>query len=75
MNSPNVIRFNDLQPASNEHYPDEAMRVKGKPMRTTADYFANADHGVRSGIWRSEVGAYRIALPPDDTAQKRLLTR
>ena len=74
MNSPNVIRFSDLQPASSQHYPDAAMRVKGKPMRTTADYFANADHGMRSGIWRSEVGAYRIALPPGKTEVFHLLS-
>jgi len=63
MSSPNAIRFSDLQPSSSETYPDEIVRVKGNPKRITTEYFANAEHGVRSGLWSSEVGAYRIALP------------
>ena len=63
MTYPNAIRFSDLQPSSSQTYPDEKMRVKGNPRRSTTEYFANAGHGVRSGLWSSEVGAYRIAFP------------
>lgn len=63
MSTPHAIRFSDLQPPRNDHYPDEKMRVKGNPMRSTTEYFANAEHGMRSGLWSSEVGSYRIALP------------
>lgn len=63
MTTPHAIRFSDLQPVRNDSYPDEKMRVKGNPMRSATEYFANLEHGVRSGIWSSEAGSYRIALP------------
>ena len=56
------ISFADLQPKITEHYPDEDKRLKGKPLRTSAEYFANAEFGVRSGTWKATEGAYRIAL-------------
>ncbi|WP_220476917.1 cupin domain-containing protein [Massilia cavernae] len=57
-----MIRFNDIEPKITEQFPDEDKRIKGKPLRTSQEYFANAVHGVRAGTWKAEAGSYRIEL-------------
>jgi uncharacterized cupin superfamily protein len=57
-----ILSFTDIEPTVRDHYPDAENRVKGTPLRTTKSYFANEAHGVTSGIWNAEVGAYKIYL-------------
>lgn len=58
-----AVHFAQIAPQTSTHHPAESMRVDGNPRRTTSEYFAAASHGVRTGLWESEVGAYRLEFP------------
>lgn len=57
-----MLRFADITPETSHAHPDQDRRLRGNPLRTSHEYFANDVHGVRSGTWSAEAGAYRIAL-------------
>lgn len=57
-----MLHFGEITATTNEHFPDEDKRIKGKPRRVTSEYFNNAEHGVRAGTWSAEAGSYRVEL-------------
>jgi uncharacterized cupin superfamily protein len=57
------VHFGKITPQTSAHHPAESMRVDGNPQRITSEYFSARSHGVRTGLWESEVGAYRIEFP------------
>ena len=63
MTNPALLSFAAIAPKTTQQFPDEDKRLKGKPLRTSNEYFNNAEHGVRSGTWSAEAGAYRVELP------------
>ena len=69
-----VIHFADITPHTTAQHPDADKRLKGNPLRTAREYFANDVHGVRAGTWDAGPGAYRIALGADKHELFHMLT-
>jgi uncharacterized protein len=63
---PAVIAISQHQVDPEVDYPRAERLVSGNPKRTTWNHYSNASGEVVAGIWRAEVGSWRIEMGPTE---------
>lgn len=58
------IDFSALSPARIVKFSPPETLVKGNPEQAMRLFFESAEHGLRSGIWEGDLGAYRLDFAP-----------
>lgn len=59
-----AVCYAALSPETVSRYPTDEMLVSGDPRQKVQIYFSHEGGRLRSGVWESEVGAYRVQFGP-----------
>jgi uncharacterized cupin superfamily protein len=66
MQSPQILKLNDLTPAAEEYFLPSEKLISGNPKQTLWMHYTDPSKQFFAGIWKSEPGKWSIAYTEEE---------